>query len=121
METKGNHEFDLEKRTTEFAKKVVNLCRKLPKDPINNRLIGQVVGSAGSIGANYREANDCLGIKDFSLRLKIARKESKETIHWLDIIEEANPDFASEIQLLKKEATEYKNILSAILNKFNSK
>jgi len=56
-------EFDLEKRTTEFAKAVICLCEKLPRNSMNNRLVGQVVGSAGSVGADYREANDALGKK----------------------------------------------------------
>ena len=77
--------YDLEERTTDFAKRVVHLCRELPKDSMNSRLIGQITGSAGSIGANYREANDALGKKDFVHRLKISRKEAKETIHWLEI------------------------------------
>jgi hypothetical protein len=46
-------EFDLEKRTTTFARAVVHLCRDLSKDPINDRLVGQLVGAVGSIGANY--------------------------------------------------------------------
>ena len=109
--------FDLEDRTTQFAIEVVRLCRKLPRDPINNRLTGQAVGSAGSIGANYREANDALGEKDFILRLKISRRESKETIHWLILIREANPDFSKEVEILIKEVLELKNILSAIIDK----
>lgn len=107
--------FDLEERTTKFAVGVVGLCRTLPKDSINSRLTGQVVGSAGSVGANYREANDALGKKDFILRAKISRKEAKETIHWLEIIKEANPEFTVEIDILRREAIELKNILSAII------
>lgn len=113
----GKNKFDLEERTTEFAKRIVRLCRSLPKDSINNRLIGQITGSAGSVGANYREANDALGKKDFLLRLKISRKEAKETMHWLEIIEEANPEFKTRMEEIKKEAGELKNILSAIINK----
>ena len=109
--------FDLEKRTTEFAKQVIYLCKKLPRDSINNRLIGQIIGSAGSIGANYREANDALGKKDFVHRLKISRKEAKETLHWLELIETANPGFEKEIQKLYQEASELKNILSSIIVK----
>ncbi len=75
------HKFDLEKRTTEYAKKVIRLCLTLPRNSINERLKEQIVGSSGSIGANYREANDALGKKDFIHRLKISRKEAKETIH----------------------------------------
>lgn len=113
--------FDLEERTTKFAVSVVKLCRKLPKDSINSRLTGQAVGSAGSVGANYREANDALGKKDFILRIKIARKEAKETIHWLEIIKEANSGFSEEIEILKKEAIELKNILSVIISKVTEK
>jgi len=112
-----NHSFDLEERTTEFAKRVIRLCKELPKNSMNNRLIGQIVGSSGSIGANYREANDALGKKDFLHRLKISRKETKETIHWLELIEEANPEFESRMQNLKKEAIELRNIFSSIINK----
>lgn len=116
----NKNKFDLEERTTEFAKRVIRLCRSLPKDSMNSRLIGQITGSAGSVGANYREANDALGKKDFMLRLKISRKEAKETIHWLEIIEEANPEFKSRMQDLKQEAVELKKILSAIIIKTNS-
>ena len=74
-------EFDLEKRTNQFAKAVIRLCKQLPRNPINDRLVRQVVGSAGSVGANYREANDALGKKDFIQRMKIARREAKESPH----------------------------------------
>ncbi len=110
--------FDLEERTTRFAKAVIGLCKDLPRNPMNDRLINQVVGSAGSIGANYREANDPLGRKDFLQRLKISRREAKETIHWLDLVLEANAYKAKEIIPLIAEATELKRILSAIINKF---
>lgn len=117
MEKNYKKEFDLEKRTTEFAKNVIRLCHKLPRNPINYRLVGQVVGSAGSVGANYREANDPLGDKDFVLRLRIARKEVKETIHWLELLTVANPQFQAEIKNLINEANELKNILSSIISK----
>lgn len=84
---------------------------------MNDRLVGQVVGSAGSVGANYREANDALGKKDFLNRLKIARREAKESLHWLELILEANTGKEKEIKPLMKEAEELKNILSAIINK----
>jgi four helix bundle protein len=111
------HKFDLEERTTKFAKEVIRLCKSLSNNSINNRLFGQVVVSAGSIGANYREANDALGKKDFLLRLKISRKEAKETIHWLELILEANNEAVLVIKTLIKEARELKNILSAIIEK----
>ena len=109
--------FDLEKRTTEFAKAVIRLCKRLPRNPINNRLIGQVVGSAGSVGANYREANDALGKKDFIQRMKIARREAKESLHWLELILESEKDRESEIKPLVREVVELKKILSSIIAK----
>jgi len=110
-------EFDLEKRTTEFAKAVIRMCKRLARNPINDRLVGQVVGAAGSVGANYREANDALGKKDFIQRMKIARREGKESLHWLELILEANRDRESEIKILIKEADELKKILSSIIDK----
>ncbi len=84
---------------------------------MNDRLIGQVVGSAGSIGANYREANDALGKKVFVQRLRIARREAKESVHWLELILEANAGKATEIKPLIQESEELKNILSSIILK----
>lgn len=115
---KGNrHPFDLEQRTTKFGKEIVRLCVQLPRNPINDRLTGQAVGAAGSIGANYREANDALGTKDFVQRLKIARREAKECIHWLELFVVANPAKEMEIIVLLREATELRNILSSIISK----
>ncbi len=85
MTNKSNpHTFDLERRTTKFAKDVLIVCKKIPVNSINNRLTSQAVRSAGAIGANYREANDSLGKKDFLDKLRIARKEAKECMHWLE-------------------------------------
>ncbi|NMB48706.1 four helix bundle protein [Candidatus Kuenenbacteria bacterium] len=113
--------YNLEERTTYFAKRVVGLCMALSKNEINRPLISQIIRSAGSIGANYREANDSLGDKDFIHRIKIARKECKETLHWLEIVEEANPELVMRMQNLKQEAIELKNILSSIIVKKEKK
>ncbi len=108
---------DFENRTTEFAKRVIRLCKELPNDRINNPLIAQVIRSAGSIGANYREANEALGKKDFVYKLRISRKEAKETQHWLELIEEADPIFTERMKNLFQEVQEIRNILSAIIEK----
>lgn len=109
--------FNLEDRTLAFAKSIIHLCQKLSINTVNTKLIDQTIRSSGSIGANYREANDSLGKKDFSLRLRISRKETKETIFWLELIKEANLSNAREIEELISEATEIRNILSAIIKK----
>src|SRR3989304_7976108 len=89
---KQRTQFDLENRTLEFAKKVIDLVKKLPRNIANLELSRQIIRSGGSVGANYREANDSLGKKDFIMRLRISRKEAKETLHWLELLVEANPD-----------------------------
>ncbi len=57
------HAFDLEERTSEFAKKVIRLCKQLPQNVINRELIAQLIDASGSVGANYREANDALSVR----------------------------------------------------------
>lgn len=113
--TNDQMKFDLEDRTTEFAKRIIRLCKQLPKNEINRILISQIIRSAGSIGANYREANDALGKRDFLHKIKISRKEAKETIHWLELIEESSKEFKERMKNLKNEATELRNILSSII------
>ena len=112
---KTETKYDLEERTLKFAKQIVNFCKKLPNNTINFKLIDQLIRSAGSIGANYREANDSLGKNDFIHRLRISRKESKETIFWLELVKEANKDVL--INSLIDECTQLRNILSAIIKK----
>jgi len=109
------NKFDLEERTLKFAKQIIKFCQSLPENTINTKLIDQLIRSAGSIGANYREANDSLGKKDFVHRLRIARKESKETIFWLELISEANPKTSNGD--LIDECSQLRNILSAIIKK----
>jgi four helix bundle protein len=113
-------EFDLEKGTLEYARAVIRMCKELPRSPMNDRLVGQVVGSAGSIGADYREANDSLGKRDFLQRIRISRREAKESLYWLELISEANSDKENDIQTLMKETEELKKILSAIILKMES-
>lgn len=112
-----NKKYDLEDRTLRFSKNIISFCKTLPKNTINFNLTNQLIRCATSIGANYREANDSLGKKDFIHKLRIARKESKETIYWLELITENNPEKSKIAENLLKESEELRNILSAIINK----
>ena len=78
--------YDLEERTARFAEAVIDAVKKLTITPINKRLIEQLVGSSGSIGANYCEANESESKKDFIHKMTIAKKEIKETKHWLRLL-----------------------------------
>jgi four helix bundle protein len=111
------HKFDLEDRTLEFAKKVVRLCKSLPSDRINNEIISQLIRSSGSVGANYREANDALSKKDFVYHIKISRKEAKETHYWLELLKDANANIDHNIDGIVEESVELKKILSSIASK----
>ena len=78
----------------------------------------QVVKASGSVGANYREANESLSKKDFVMRIKICRKEAKESAYWLRLIHETNNlENAKDAQSLLQEANELKKFFSSILEK----
>lgn len=111
------HSFDLEERTLEFSKAVIRFCKMAYQNTINKEIIAQLIRASGSVGANYREANDALSKKDFSHRIKIARKEAKEAYYWLQLMEEANGELTDKIKALLQEALELKKILSSIADK----
>ena len=108
--------FDLEDRTFAFAKRVRAFVKKLPKTVGNLEDARQLVRSSGSVGANYIEANEALSKKDFVLRIKICRKEAKETRYWLRLVE-AMDHAAIERDGLVQEAQELMNIFGAIVRK----
>jgi four helix bundle protein len=106
--------YDLEDRTLKFAKDVRVFVRLVQKDTANIEDCKQLVRSSGSIGANYIEANESLSKKDFIMRIKIARKEAKESIFWLQLINVSENQEAERVRL-SREATELMKILSAIV------
>ena len=110
--------YDLEERTLQFAKDVRLFVKTLPNTTANIEDSRQVVKASGSVGANYREANEALSKKDFKMRIKICRKESKESAYWLRLIHETNNlNNTGDAQNLIQEANELKKIFSSILEK----
>ena len=110
--------YDLEERTFLFAKEVRLFVKELPRTIANYEDAKQVVRSSGSIGSNYIEANEALSRKDFLFRIKISRKEAKESAYWLRLISETNTQKdINKVNALIQEAIELKKILSAILTK----
>ena len=114
--TQNSKIYDLEERTLKFARRINNYIKKLPRVIPNNRVGDQLVRSGGSVGANYIEANESLGRKDFFMRIKICRKESKESRYWLDLSEPKEED-EPEKKALMKEATELMKIFGSIIEK----
>jgi four helix bundle protein len=109
-------QYDLEHRTAAFAARVRDFVRRLPKDIVNLEYAKQLIRASGSVGANYIEANEALSKKDFVMRIKISRKEAKESRYWLQPIIPADGQ-AEEQQRLIQEATELLLIFTAILKK----
>lgn len=110
--------YDLEERTFIFAKDVRLFIKTLKYSIANEEDSRQVIKSSGSIGANYIEANEALSKKDFVMRIKICRKESKESAYWLRLIKETNNlENTDEVIRLINEAIELKKIFSSIIEK----
>lgn len=110
--------FDLEERTYQFARDVAQYCSTLARTVVNHEFQRQLIRASGSVGANYIEARESLGKKDFVLRLKISRKEAKESAYWLRLLLSANiAATGQQGKRLLDEAMELKYILSAIIEK----
>jgi len=113
----NSKQYDLEQRTLTFAKEVIGFVKMLPMSVANAEMAKQLIRSAGSIGANYIEANESLSKKDFLMRIKICRKESKEAAYWLKLIEAKDRDGEKGRGLLIAEATELMKIFGSIVEK----
>ena len=79
--------YDLEERTLVWAKRIYEYVNKLTKSITNTETGKQLTRSAGSVGANYIETNESLGRKDFLMKIKISRKEARESRYWLKLSE----------------------------------
>lgn len=111
-------QYDLEERTYKFAKKCKNFVRKLPRTISNIEYGKQLIRSAGSVASNYIEANESLSKKDFVHRIKISRKEAKETRLWLRLCDiNGKKELGSKKKELIQEAIELTKIFGSILEK----
>ncbi len=110
--------YDLEDRTYDFAKNVRAFIKKPKKTIANIEDIKQLVRASGSVGANYIEANESISKKDFLYRIKICRKEAKESRFFLRLLDTNNEiDLDKERNGLVQEAMELTKIFGAIINK----
>ena len=117
MEPK-NKVYDLEERTALFAEAVRDFCLKLPKNAANLEYIPQLIRAGSSPGANYIEANESIGGKDFLMKIKTCRRESKESAYWLRlVITDCSNEQESKRTCLRQEAKEFILIFTAILKK----
>lgn len=118
VEKQNKNKYDLEERTFGFARKCRALVKKLPKTSGNIEDGKQLIRASGSVAANYIEANEALSKKDFVMRIKICRKESKESRMWLRLADtDGKEELEKERNDLIQEATELMNIFGSIIRK----
>jgi four helix bundle protein len=115
MSESGEHrKFDLEDRTAKFSEQIIAYAQKIPRGPVNDPVIRQLVKSATSVGANYCEADDACSKKDFHHKIGICRKEARETKYWLRMVAKAHPDGKCEARHLWSEARQLHLIFAKI-------
>jgi four helix bundle protein len=109
--------FDLEERSILFAESIINFCGQMPRSPVFDPLVNQLVRAGTSIGANYSEANHAASRNDFAHKISLSRKEARETMYGLQLIGKAHPAALLKARESWREAKELNLIFSAIFNK----
>jgi len=107
---------DIDKRTYDFAIKIIQLVRKLPKETAGFEVGRQLLRSGTSIAANIEEAQGAFSRDDFVYKMNGSLKEARETNLWLRLVKNTSliNDNKSLDELIK-ESVEIKNILAAIV------
>ena len=85
--------YDLEERTARFGEAIIDFAKKIPAEPLTERIISQLVGAETSVGANYDEADDAVSKKEFLKCIGTCKKEARESKHFLRMAVRAVPDF----------------------------
>ncbi len=106
--------YDLEERTARFGEAIIDFPRTVPQSAVTHRIIGQLVGAATSVGANYVEADDAVSKKEFLKNIGTCRKEARETKHFLRMTVRAAAEFKPQARKFWVEARESHLIFSKI-------
>ena len=106
--------YDLEERTARFGEAVIDFAKNIPRDPVTDRIIGQLVGAGTSVGANYIEADDSVSKKEFLKCIGTCKKEARETKYSLRMAVRAVPKLKPDARKLWMEATELHLIFAKI-------
>ena len=113
--------YNLEERTAKFGESVIDIVKQISISSINKRIIEQLIGSSGSIGANYCEANESESKKDFIHKMGIAKKEIKETKHWIRMLARTDDNLKSNLRVIWQENQELLLIFSKIISSSRKK
>ncbi|MFO1501820.1 MAG: four helix bundle protein [Verrucomicrobiota bacterium] len=109
--------YDLQERTALFASEIIRFAKRITVNPVNVRLIAQLVGAATSVAANYCEATEAVSRRDYKKSIGICKKEAKETQLFLRMIAVAEEQLKTNASELWQEAHEIHLILCAIYRK----
>jgi four helix bundle protein len=110
---------DLLDRTEKFSLDVIKEVRKISKNQVNMIIIGHCIRSVTSIGANYREACEAESSRDFVHKLRLCKKEARESNYWLILLLKTNTNNKKQLMVLAEEAIQLVKIFSSIVSKFN--
>jgi four helix bundle protein len=123
MSDRTNFKQEFKKRCFRFSLSVLKICELLREKRINWPIIDQLVRSATSIGAHIVEGGNSTSKKEFINYFQIALNSASETLYWLALLREVNEDYEKQINLLIKECSEIKKLISTIIlnTKSNSK
>ena len=105
---------DLEERTALFGEAIIDFAKRIPINPVTERLIPQLVGAGTSVGANYCEADDAVSKKDFRHKISTCKKEARETKFFVRMVVRAAPELKQEAKSLWQEAKELHLIFAKI-------
>lgn len=108
----SNRKYDLEERTAALAEKALRLLKEIKLTDYNKSIIIQLIRAVTSVAANYMEATAAESKKDFAHKMGIAKKEAKETKHWLHMLAVVNPEIKDELRVFWQEAQELTLIFS---------
>lgn len=108
---------DIDKRTYNFALRIIKFVNRLPKNMVAYELGKQLLKSGTSVAANVEEAQGAFSKDDFVYKIGIALKEAKETYLWLKLIKDSGIDTSDELNGLIEECFEIKKILGKIFQK----
>ncbi len=109
--------YDLEERTAKLGESIILFCKTIPRGPITDPLINQLVKAGTSVGANYSEADDAESKMDFKHKIGICKKEAREVKHFLRMVVIADPTLKVTARVLWQEAKELNLIFNAIYKK----
>ena len=114
MSSDSEKPYDLEERTALFGESIISFVRKIPQDPVTQRLISQLVGAATSVGANYCEADDAVSKKEFRQKIGYCKKEAREAKFFIRMVVKAVPELREDAKPLWQEAKELHLIFAKI-------